>query len=71
MAKEGTSEQRADVQEFLTAFNGLEGEIQKHKRTAVSMTAPPGAVTTMQVSKVTRQEYKTVQHMTRIGDGKQ
>lgn len=70
MAKEGTPEQRAEAQEFLTASNGLEDEIQKHKRTAVSMTAPPGAVTTMQASKVTRQEYMTLQHMTRIGDCK-
>jgi len=70
MAKEGTPEQRAEAQEFLTASNGLEGELQKHKRAAMSMTAPPGAVNTMQASKATRQEYSTVQHMTRIGDCK-
>jgi hypothetical protein len=70
MAKEGTPEQRAEAQEFLAASNGLEGELKKHQTAAVSMTAPPGAVATMQAGATARQEYKTVQRMTRVGDCK-
>jgi len=65
MAKEGTPEQRAEAREFLAASNGLEGELQKHQKAAVSMTVPVGA---MLASKAARQEYKTVQRMTRVGN---
>lgn len=70
MAKEGTPEQRAEAQEFLAASNNLEGELQKHHKAAVSMTAPPGAVAAMQAGVAARQEYKTVQRMSRVGDCK-